>query len=128
MIILDTHAWIWWVTESSNLSKKAARVIHEADSVGIVGMSCWEVAMLVAKRRIGLKMDVETWIELALRRPRVRFLSSTPKVMVDAVNLPDRAPNDPVDRLIIAECRHHGVPLVTKDDHIRSSRLVEVIW
>jgi PIN domain nuclease of toxin-antitoxin system len=128
MIILDTHVWIWWVTESAHLSKKAARAIQEADTVGIVGMSCWEVAMLVAKRRIGLKMDVETWIELALRRPRVRFLSSTPKVMVDAVNLPDRAPNDPVDRLIIAECRHHGVALVTKDDRIRSSQLVEVVW
>jgi len=32
MILLDTHAWIWWVTESARLSTKAAQAIAQANS------------------------------------------------------------------------------------------------
>ena len=54
MIILDTHAWIWWVNESKKLSDKAQAAIQQADSVGISAISCWEVAMLVGKERISI--------------------------------------------------------------------------
>lgn len=53
MILLDTHAWIWWVTESIQLSKQAAQAIAQADCLGVHVISCWEVAMLVEKGRIG---------------------------------------------------------------------------
>jgi PIN domain nuclease of toxin-antitoxin system len=49
MIILDTHAWIWWITESENLSVQATEAINKADIIGIAAISCWELAMLVAK-------------------------------------------------------------------------------
>ncbi len=59
MIILDTHAWIWHVSESGELSDPAWTAIAKAESLGICAISCWETAMLVAKRRLGLTMDVE---------------------------------------------------------------------
>lgn len=49
MILLDTHAWIWWVTESDNLSAKASQAIAKVDCVAVHPISCWEVAMLVEK-------------------------------------------------------------------------------
>jgi PIN domain nuclease of toxin-antitoxin system len=49
MILLDTHAWIWWVTESMHLSKQAAQAIAQADRLGVHIISCWEVAMLVLR-------------------------------------------------------------------------------
>lgn len=52
MILLDTHAWIWWVTESPNLSSRARRTITRSDELGVSAISCWEVAMLVAKQVI----------------------------------------------------------------------------
>ena len=30
MIILDTHAWIWWISESSKLSATALQTILQA--------------------------------------------------------------------------------------------------
>ena len=35
MIILDTHAWIWWVNESSTLTPAARRAIETADQLGV---------------------------------------------------------------------------------------------
>jgi PIN domain nuclease of toxin-antitoxin system len=128
VIILDTHAWIWWTTESNRLSSRAAKAVAEADALGVSIMSCWEVAMLVRKQRIAFKTDVEEWIALALQRPRVRLLLLDPKTAVRATRLPATAPDDPVDRMVIAECLKHGVPLVSKDHRIAASRLVQVIW
>ncbi len=71
MILLDTHAWIWCVTESVRLSGIAAQAIAQADSLGVHIISCWEVAMLVEKGRIGFKQDVAEWVDLALQRPKV---------------------------------------------------------
>jgi PIN domain nuclease of toxin-antitoxin system len=55
LIILDTHAWIWWNAEPDKLSGPARQAIDEADEVGICPISCWELAMLVSKNR--LKLD-----------------------------------------------------------------------
>ncbi|MBD2152366.1 PIN domain-containing protein [Pseudanabaena sp. FACHB-1277] len=54
MIILDTHAWLWWMNESNKLSVKALEAINSADLIGIPAINCWEIAMLVEKSRIGL--------------------------------------------------------------------------
>jgi PIN domain nuclease of toxin-antitoxin system len=59
MIILDTHAWFWWLTESPKLSVKSAEAIKNNTIIGIPAISCWEIAMLVSKNRIGLSMDVQ---------------------------------------------------------------------
>ena len=67
MIILDNHAWIWWMNESNKLSVNALEAINSADLIGIPAISCWEIAMLVEKSRIGLSMDVQIWLDLALQ-------------------------------------------------------------
>lgn len=115
MIILDTHAWIWWVNESAKLTPKAKLAIEEADSIGISAISCWEVSMLVAKERIGFSMDVQVWIELALQRPRARLLPITPEIAVLSTRLPGSFHGDPSDRLIVATSLVHKAILITKD-------------
>ncbi len=65
MIILDTHAWIWWLNETDKLSHHALNAIEQADEIGVPAICCWELAMLVSKQRIGLSMDVLVWIDLA---------------------------------------------------------------
>lgn len=48
--ILDTHALIWWVDDSSKLSKRALQKIEESTLLGISAVPCLEIAMLVAKK------------------------------------------------------------------------------
>lgn len=51
--LLDTHAWVWWVTEDRRLSRKAAGVIQEAvrgDGVSLSMISIWGIAKKVKKK------------------------------------------------------------------------------
>jgi len=56
MIVLDTHIWIWWVHDAPALSDDYRSSIeqHEESDLGISAISCWEVAKLVEKGRLGL--------------------------------------------------------------------------
>jgi len=127
MILLDTHAWIWWVTESKNLSANAAKVIMQANNLGVHIISCWEVAMLVEKGRIGFKQDVAEWVNLALQRPKVTLINFEPKTAVLAARLKGFH-GDPADRFLAATCLTHNIPLVTKDQKIHDWKQINVIW
>lgn len=116
MIILDTHAWIWWTNESTKLAARAKETIEQSDSIGISAISCWELAMLVAKGRLGLSMDVQVWIELALQRPKIILLPLTPEIAVLSTRLPGDFHGDPADRLIVASSLVHKAALVSKDE------------
>ena len=128
MIVLDTHAWIWWVTESRNLSAVARKTIEEAECAGVSVMSCWEVSMLAAKGRIAFSLDIEDWIEEARRRPKIKLCELTPKIAVRATRLTSSASGDPVDSLIVATALFHRAALVTKDKAISESGMVKAIW
>ncbi len=127
MILLDTHAWIWWVTESARLSAPATQAIAQAEHLGVHIISCWEVTMLVEKGRIGFDRDIAEWVDLALQRPKITLLPFEPKTAVLAARLKDFH-GDPADRFIVASCLAHDIPLVTKDKKIHEWQKISVIW
>ncbi len=128
MIVLDTHAWIWWVGEPQKLSARARHAIDATEALGVCAISCWEVAMLVAKRRLDLDRDVLLWIRQALAVPRVTLLPLTPEICVSSASLAQKSPADPADRLIAASALEHQAPIVTKDSRLRSMSQVETVW
>jgi PIN domain nuclease of toxin-antitoxin system len=128
MILLDTHAWIWWASRSANLSTAARQSIDAEGEVGVAAISCWEVAMLVDKGRLKLDRDVGLWVDQAVALPKVVLLALTPQIAVASVRLPSGFQGDPADRMIVATAKQQGVPLVTKDERIQRCGLVTTIW
>lgn len=128
MIVLDTHAWIWWVAEPDKLSARAHHAIDAAEALGVCAISCWEVAMLVARRRLEFDRDVLLWIRQALAVPRVTLLPLTPEVCVASVLLARKSPADPADRIIAAAALEHRASIVTKDSRLRSMPQIETVW
>ena len=128
MILLDTHTWIWWVSESLSLSTRARQAISESEGLGVSVVSCWEVGMLVEKGRLGLRTDVQDWVDHALRRPKIRLVPVDPKIAVLATRLPGKHISDPVDCLLAATCLTYGASLVSKDRRIKDWGRIEVIW
>ena len=131
MIVLDTHAWIWFISNPDLLSKRAKKAVNAAvkdKSILISSNSAWELALLVTKNRIKLTLDVTDWIAKSESLPFIQFVPLTNSIVVKSVNLPLPLHPDPADRIIIATALSVGAPLVTKDKKIFDYAPIKTIW
>ena len=129
MIVLDTHAWLWWVSQPDKLSRPARAAIEAASEIGVSTLSAWEVAMLVGKGRIALDRDISIWVRQALALERVVVLSPSADVAVAAALLDaEDFPGDPADRLIYATARSTGASLVTRDEALHRFDARTAVW
>jgi PIN domain nuclease of toxin-antitoxin system len=128
VILLDTHAWIWWAAQSPKLGRRARSRIESAERIGVAAVSVWEVAMLVAKRRIEFDRPTLTWVRQALLLPRIELLALTPEVSIRAAELGPAFPGDPADRMIVATAIEARAALLTRDRRLRLSELVDTVW
>ncbi len=130
MILLDTHVWIWYLSNPTYLSEKAFQVIEEARSKEGIFISCistWEFFMLVQKKRLVLSVDEVTWIRQVERLKFFRFIPIDNDIARLSVQLPDLHP-DPADRIILATARILGSTLVTKDERLLNYPHVATLW
>ncbi len=131
MILLDTHALVWWANETTQLSSRSRRIIDgevKDGSIAASAISAWEICLLVKTGRITLSVDTETWFRDLEILPYFRFVSVDAHIAKTAVFLPDPFHKDPADRFVVATALRLGVPLVTRDEKIRRSKLVRTIW
>jgi len=131
VILLDTHAWLWWSSADASLSPAAWRAIDEArgrSAIHVSSISAWEVAQLVARGRLRLSMDAADWISKAEELPYVRFVPVDNRIAVRATQLPPGVGADPADRMIVATADVLGLTLVTRDRRLRASDSVATIW
>jgi PIN domain nuclease of toxin-antitoxin system len=129
VIVLDTHAWIWWLDDADRLSDTARAAIAESPAIGISTLSAWELAMLVGRRRLSLDRDVRDWVRRGLQSPRVEAIAPEIDVAIAAATLGHLTfPGDPADRIIFATARSLGAPLVTKDARMRAFAPGETVW
>ena len=129
MVLLDTHAWIWWTDDPARLSAAARDAIERSDAIGVAAISCWELGMLAMGGRLTLDREVSRWVRQALAQPGVVAIPLTPKVALDAALLESEDfVGDPADRLIYATARDAGAPLVTRDARLLAFDARGTIW
>ena len=132
MIVLDTHILIWWVTaDLTKLSPNAISAINQELAGGeiiISSITAWEIAMLIAKERIVISMDLNDWLSTIEQIEAVRFYAVENDIAVKSVVLPGEFHKDPADRMIVATARKLGCGLVTADEKILNYQHVKSIW
>jgi len=129
VILLDSHVLIWAVADSKRLSKAAATAIRRArrgDGLAVSAITAYEVAWQIAAGRIQGYGTVETSVLRFLEGVTMRPI--TPEIAALATQFPEDYPRDPADRLIGATARSEGLTLVTRDERIRRSPLLETVW
>jgi PIN domain nuclease of toxin-antitoxin system len=129
--LLDTHAWVWWVTEDRRLSKRAKAAIETArkNDVALLSLiSIWEVAKKVEKGQLAFDRPLDQWLDAALSIDGLHLSELTRPVLVESCRLPAPFHGDPADRMIVATAREQRAVLVTKDDRIRRYDHVDSLW
>lgn len=126
MIVVDTHALLWWIAHPTELSPAAHAAIIASDQLGVAAISVWEIAFLTQRGRILRNADLENWFVELFELPGTALLPITPSIAIRAASLEQL--RDPADSLIVATALEHHAPLVTKDARIRDANVVDTIW
>lgn len=125
--LLDTHAFLWWITDDPRLSRRARQVITDGRNDVFLSAACgWEIAIKAHRKRIQLPDTPERFIAEQLT---INGFQSLPIQLSHALNvfgLPDHH-GDPFDRLLIVQSRLEDIALITADQDILKYD-VEVIW
>ena len=112
-LLLDTHAFLWWIAISKRLSQSARRAIaDEQNDVLISAASAWEIT---TKHRLGKlpeaeEISVDVGGEIA--RQGFEEMPITVDEAARAGSLPGPH-RDPFDRLLIAQAQSRNLMLVS---------------
>jgi PIN domain nuclease of toxin-antitoxin system len=86
----------------------------------------WECALLAKRQRIDLGRSPREFFDDLFSNPAYQALDLTAEQVFVA---DEQRPNEnPFDSLICAAARHLDLPLITRDEEIRASRLVKILW
>jgi PIN domain nuclease of toxin-antitoxin system len=101
-LLLDTHIWLWYALENSQLSDNLRSIIaSDATELWLSPISVWEVMLLAEKGRISLQSSPPDWINQSLELLSIREapLNHQIAVLSRQIDLPHQ---DPADRFIVA--------------------------
>lgn len=131
VLILDTCALIFDALDPDRLSKKAMAAITQAEDAGKLAccdISLWEIAMLVAKKRLYPGTNAQEFIQLVLAARKIIVIPITPEIVAKSA-MPEFCPHgDPADRLIAATTIIHKAKLVTSDRKLATVAGLPIVW
>jgi PIN domain nuclease of toxin-antitoxin system len=115
-VLLDTHAFLWWLGDDSKLSPAAREVIRDPDAlVHVSAASIWEIAIKVKLRRLDVQgsdctaeIEANGFVELAITARHAQHAGALP-----------RHHDDPFDRMLIAQAQLENLVLITHDRRLR---------
>ncbi len=126
-LLLDTHAFLWWLFDDPKLSERARHLIRDPEQqVFVSSASVWEIS---TKHRLGkldsaasFLQDVEGWTERARFQPLA--IQATHARRAGMWPVPYR---DPFDRMLAAQSEIEDMPLISRDPALHSFG-VRVLW
>lgn len=122
--LLDTHALIWGLYDSQNLSANA-KVILNTEDCFVSTASFWEIAIKKSLGKISLSQSINEIAETC-KKYEIQFLHIEPEHCQKVSALPFHH-RDPFDRILIAQAQTEKMSILTKDQFIPLYD-VQTIW
>lgn len=123
-LLLDTHAFLWFVTGDKRLSRRARRAI-ESEEPFLSAVSVWEMAIKVSLGRLVLPAPVDEYV--TEKRAEGFSMLSIDWPHAAAVEKLPFLHRDPFDRLLAAQALSERLPLVSSDPVFREYG-VKIVW
>jgi PIN domain nuclease of toxin-antitoxin system len=124
-VLLDTHAFLWWVSDDSRLSTRARTAITNAAVVLVSVASCWEIAIKVSIGKLTLSQPLDRFLAEHLGVNQFTLLPIELDHAASVVTLPFHH-RDPFDRLLAAQALYEELPIVSSDPVFRKYKLKRV--
>ena len=124
-LLLDTQAFLWWVTDDGRLSKRARTAIAATPCVVSIA-SCWEMAIKASIGKLTVPLPVSRFMQEQLEINGFSLLPVALEAAAVVADLPFHH-RDPFDRLLVAQAQQHGVAIVSADPVFTKYR-VRRIW
>ena len=130
MIICDTHVLVFDALAPARLSAKARRRLRDGESTGQLAcadISLWEIAMLMAKRRLQIDEEAGPFIQAILDARGYRVLPITSEIAALSQSA-DFTQKDPADCLIAATALAAGAELLSADRAMKGIPGLKLVW
>lgn len=125
-LLVDTHALLWFQGGDRRLSRTARRAMEADDAQLVISAAAvWEMAIKTSLGRLTLPATVDRYVaEKIAQGYRMTPITWMEAAAVEQLPLYHR---DPFDRLLAAQARAEGWPIVSRDQVFRKYG-VEVVW
>ena len=126
-ILLDTHTFLWWITDDPLLSPQARELIGNGqNTLYWSAASSWEVAIKYAIGRLALPETPEVFLPVEIEKNRITPLPITDSHAFRAGQLPQHH-RDPFDRMLVAQAQVEDLALLSNDQQLNVYD-VEIHW
>jgi PIN domain nuclease of toxin-antitoxin system len=127
-VLLDTHAFLWWIADDSRLSDRARRDLSDvSNAVYFSAASAWQIAIKARLGRLKLATaDVANFIVEQVTANSFEILPVHLRHALNTYSLPDHH-RDPFDRLLVAQAQIEELAVVGADPALADYNL-RIIW
>jgi len=125
--LLDTHSFLWWVTDDPRLSTHAHDVIGDGNNrIFFSAASGWEIAIKAQLGKLPLASEPAQFVTNHLAINAFEVMAIELRHTLQTYNLPMKH-RDPFDRILVAQSQLERMPIITSDPLIMQYE-VDVIW
>ncbi len=126
-LLLDTHAFLWFVLDDPKLSDPARRLIEEpTNAVEVSPASYWEIAIKIGLKKYSLPEPYQEFMEEQIADNDLRILPIEPRHTALLTTMPHHH-RDPFDRLLVAQALAEAIPLISGDARLDAYGLAR-LW
>lgn len=114
-LLLDTHAFLWFIDGSAKLSQRARELIEDHGNAKLVSVaSLWEMGLKMSLGRLELAQPFGDLIPRQMELNGFGLLPVRISHIARIISLPFQH-RDPFDRMIVAQCVAEGLSVVSLD-------------
>ena len=126
-ILLDTHAFLWFLDDAPELSPRAKEIFINANNILYLSTaSIWEMAIKASLGKLTVVRPLSEWLPKQLQINNIATLEPRTEHVLAVESLPFHH-RDPFDRLLIAQAKIENISLLSADKKM-DAYSVRRIW
>ena len=126
-VLLDTHAFLWLITDEDRLSENARQTfLNTENSLFFSAASLWEICIKKSLGKLSLKDGWFQTIQKEMEINTIQWLPIETTHCAEVTELPFHH-RDPFDRMLIAQAIVEEMKLLSRDSRL-SDYAIELIW